>query len=277
MKSGSGTPIEQLPLWHERVRGLPNPIARSALFAVGNQNRKRVFYTTHKTIHTLAGCQITYKGEELRQDDADVFMQMVHLARTHALGERVEFTAYSFLREIGWSCSQQSYERLRATLDRLQGTGLRITADGSSGEQYGFQGALVRMFSWKDDSDAPLARWVVYLEPTIVKLFAPDGYTQLWWAQRQRLKSALAKFLHAYYSTHAAPYALKVLSLRELSGSKSGRVTDFRKALRAALDQLVAQDFLDDWSIDHADVVHVVRKSKARQLAAQATLDSLAA
>ena len=262
-KSGPLAPLpaSQLPLWNEKVRGLPNPIARSSLFTVGNQNEARAFYKAHKTIQTLAGCTITYKGEELRQDDEDVFLQLVHLARHHVLGERVEFTAYSFLKELGWKKSSEGYARLRTTLDRLQGTGLRVTGEMIGG---GYQGALVRKFMWKDDADNPLSRWVVFLEPEIIRLFAPNSYTQVWWEQRLRLKSSLAKYLHGYYATHEQPYPMKVETLRGLTGSRTTRLTDFRKALRKALDQLVLERFLDQWQIDGGDLVHVVRSAKTR-------------
>lgn len=260
-------PPSQLPLWHEKVRGLPNPIARSSLFTVGNQNEPRIFYKTHKTIQTLAGHTITYKGEELRQDDEDVFLQLVHLARTHPLGEKVEFTAYSMLKELGWKRSSEGYTRLKRTLDRLQGTGLRVTSElaGSSG----YQGALVRKFAWKeDDGETPLTHWVVWLEPEIVKLFGPNGYTQVWWAQRLRLKSSLAKFLHGYYASHEQPFPMKVETLRGLTGSRTQRLGDFRKGLRRALEQLVTEGFLDRWNIDESDLVHVIRSPRKQQLRA---------
>jgi hypothetical protein len=248
----------QLPLWHEKVRGLPNPLARSALFTVGNKTEPRAFYKQHKPIQTIAGYVITYKGEELRQDDEDVFLQLVHLARTHPLGERVEFAAYSLLKELDWSKSSEGYDRLRTTLDRLQGTGLRVTSQHPG--EGGYQGALIRKYAWKDDADAPLTKWIVYLEPEIVNLFAPNSYTQVLWEQRLRLKSsAMAKYLHGYYATHENPYPLKVVTLQTLSGSRAKRLTDFRKGLRKALDLLVKERFLDSWNIDGSDLVHVVR------------------
>ena len=261
----AGVPAErlasQLPLWHEKVRGLPNPMARSALFTVGNKTEPRLYYKSHKTIQTISGYVITYRGEELRQDDEDVYLQLVHLARNHPLGERVEFAAYGLLKELNWAKSSEGYERLRATLDRLQGTSLRI-ASQNPGEG-GYQGALIRKFAWKDDGDAPLTKWVVYLEPEIVKLFSPNGYTQVFWEQRLRLKSSVAKYLHGYYASHEQPYPMKVATLQTLSGSRAARLTDFRKALRKALDLLVAERFLDGWSIDDGDLVHIVRNSRA--------------
>jgi hypothetical protein len=260
----------QLPLWGDKVRGLPNPIARSSLFTVGNQNEPRVFHRTHKAIQTIAGYTITYKGEELRQDDEDCFLQLVHLARHHAAGDKVEFTAYSFLKELGWKKSSEGYERLRTTLDRLQLTGLRIStaageSEGGDGAGGGYQGALVRKFAWKDETGRSLTRWVVFLEPEIVTLFAPNGYTQVFWEQRMRLRSSLAKYLHSYYASHESPYPIKSATLKSLSGSRASRLSDFRKSLRTALQQLVDEAFLDTWRIDANDLVHVVRSPKSKQ------------
>lgn len=256
----------QLPLWHERVRGLPNPIARSSLFTVGNQNEPRSFYREHRTIQTLAGWVLTVRGEELRQDDEDVFLQLIHLARCRPLGEAVSFTAYSFLKELGWKRSVEGYNRLKASFDRLQFTSIRLSSDTTGADGfYLYQGALVRKFTGKSaDSDEPKSKWTVWLEPEIIKLFGPSAYTQVWWEQRLRLRSALAKYLHSYFSTHEAPYPLKVETLKGLTGSRAARLTDFRKALRVALQQLVNEGFLDVWAIDGSDIVHVTRSVKGK-------------
>lgn len=260
------TQSTQLPLWHDRVRGLPNPIARSSLFTVGNQNEPRAFYQTHRTIQTLAGWLMTVRGEELRQDDEDVFLQLIHLARCQPLGEAVSFSAYSFLKELGWKRSAEGYARLKASFDRLQFTSIRLSADTTdTGGFYLYQGALLRKFVGKSsDSQAPKTKWSVWLEPEIIKLFGPSTYTQVWWEQRLRLRSALAKYLHSYFSTHEAPYPLKVETLKGLTGSRAARLTDFRKALRVALQQLVAEGFLDEWHIDGSDIVHVVRSTRGK-------------
>ena len=252
----------QLPLWSDRVRGLPNPLARSALFTVGSCTEPRFFAKQHRTIQTLAGWVMTVRGEELRQDDEDTFLQLVHLARTQPIENGVEFSAYSLLKEMGWSKNGASYARLKATLDRLQGTSLRIASE--AGGFKGYQGGLVRKFTWKSpDSEEPLTRWRVWLEPEIVSLFGPTQYTQLWWDQRLRLKSNLSKYLHSYFASHEAPYAMKVTTIRALSGSRTARLTDFRKLLRTALDELVRESFLDSWEIAKGDLVHVVRSPKS--------------
>ena len=253
----------QLPLWNDRVRGLPNPLARSALFTVGNQNEPRSFYKQHRTIQTLSGWVMAVRGEELRQDDEDAFLQLVHLARTQPIDQGFEFSAYSLLKEMGWSRNSKGYARLKATLDRLQGTSLRLSSEG--GGFKGYQGALVRKFTWKSpDSDEPLTKWRVWLEPEIVSMFGPTQYTQLWWEQRLRLKTNLSKYLHSYYATHESPFPMKVATIRALSGSRTARLTDFRKLLRTALDELVRESFLDAWEIMKGDLVSVIRSPKSK-------------
>ncbi|MEN3294792.1 MAG: hypothetical protein V7642_4045, partial [Burkholderiales bacterium] len=65
--------IVQLPLWENQVRGLPNPLARSALFTVARQNEPRQ-HLKERPITSVKGVEIFYTGEELRQDDEDVFL-----------------------------------------------------------------------------------------------------------------------------------------------------------------------------------------------------------
>ncbi len=217
----------------------------------------------HRTVQTLSGWVMSVRGEELRQDDEDTFLQLVHLARTYPIDQGFEFTAYSLLKEMGWSRNAAGYNRLKATLDRLQGTSLRLSTENGSFK--GYQGALVRKFTWKSpDSNEPLARWRVWLEPEIVSLFGPTQYTQLWWEQRLRLKSNLAKYLHSYFASHESPYPMKVQTIRLLSGSRTARLTDFRKLLRTALDELVRENFLDSWEIMKGDLVAVVRSPKSK-------------
>ncbi|MEC4723934.1 plasmid replication initiator TrfA, partial [Noviherbaspirillum sp. CPCC 100848] len=102
--------IAQLPLWENQVRGLPNPLARSALFSVARQNEPRQ-HLKERPITSVKGVEIFYTGEELRQDDEDVFLNLVHLARSQPLGHEVSFTAYSMLKSMGWPTSAPSYER----------------------------------------------------------------------------------------------------------------------------------------------------------------------
>jgi hypothetical protein len=96
-------PSALLPLWPNGVRGIPNAIARSALFNVASLRKGERKNYRQREISALNGISITYTGEELRQDDEDVFLQILHLARTHDLGTEVQFTGHSLMTTLMWT------------------------------------------------------------------------------------------------------------------------------------------------------------------------------
>jgi hypothetical protein len=248
--------VVQLPLWPNAVRGLPNALARSALFNVSNRTARRRNFKQH-VIASVQGINIAYTGEELRQDDEDVFLQVLHIARTTPLGDGVEFTAHGMLMELGWGRNSRGYDRLRSCLDRLKATSMTISSESGA---KGYAGSLVRKFSWKaDDGNARLTKWCVWLEREIVALFGPSMYSHLEWAQRLSL-SPLAKWLHAFYMTHREPYGYKVATLHGLCGSETKQLFHFRNSLKESLELLRSIGFLKYWAIDgRTDVVNVTR------------------
>lgn len=245
----------QLPLWDERLRGLPNSLARGALFncrgkGTERQNRKQ------ELIASLAGVRVHYTGEELRQDEEDVWLQVAHLARSHPLGDQVEVSAYQLLKELGWGTSSKDYARLRGCITRLaEGTAWVSFEGGRSG----FNGRLIERVSWADAGTGKRERWNLKLDPTILRLFGSDDYTLLDWRQRLELRP-LAKWLHSFYSTHREPLPLPTATLFRLSGSSSSHIRFFRRDLAAALDELVRVGFLREFRIDGpSDFVHLRR------------------
>lgn len=252
----------QLPIWPQTQRGMPNALARSALFAVGNiRTGERQMLRRH-LIASLDGIRIEYTGDELRQDDADVWMQITHLARLHPLGVEVEFVAHAMLRELGWQTNAASYERLRNCLDRLKATSLTISLENGT---RGYSGSLIRLFSWRDDHGEAMRRWRILLEKPIADLFGANEYTRLDWALRLQLPP-LAKWLHLFYLGHTVPYRYKVETLQRLCGSKQKYLRNFRADLRRALDTLIEARFLREASIcARTDLVAVERAPRAVQ------------
>lgn len=250
------TQAVQLPLWGEDRRGVPNVIVRSALFTVGNKNQKRN-YLKEAVIAALGDVQITYTGEELRQDDEDVFLQILHLSRSVPLGEPIDFTAYSMLQSLGWTTDGRAYDRLRRSLTRLNATSLNI----SKADQ-GYAGSLVRSFAWKEPDNNTGRMWRVCLETKIIALFGRTSYSQIIWDQRKQL-GPLAKWLHSFYFTHADPFPMKTMTLRTLCGSAVKDLFKFRQNIKHALQELVLVGFLVSWDIDQKDNVHVKRVPKS--------------
>lgn len=119
---------DQLPLWPEEVRCAPNEFLRSALFNARNRNQMRR-YLRQETLALIGKGRITYTGEELRQDDATVWLQLIQMASDTTLGAVVEFTPYSFCQAVGWTPSGETYAHLRKCLTRLQATALTFYAE----------------------------------------------------------------------------------------------------------------------------------------------------
>ncbi|MBC8738507.1 RepB family plasmid replication initiator protein [Paraburkholderia sp. UCT31] len=251
----------QIPLWPSNVRGMPNSLARSALFNVNRASAPREQYTK-KEIASVDGTTITLKGEELRQDDADVFLEILHLARDTQISERVEFTGYAMLKMLGWDYSGKGYKRLMKTIERLQESTVNVSFEG---KKKGFQGQLVRKFLWKGGDETETdgnTRWTAYIEPEIAHLFSHDDYTRLSREQRLRLKSELSKWLHSFYHTHAVPYAVSVRYIHQQCGSKAKSLAHFRVTLRRSLNELTKVGFLAEGYLDETDKVQVVRAKR---------------
>lgn len=248
----AGASSAQLPLWEDWQRGIPNDITRTSLFTSRNNKVPRRVLKG-EPVFAMGEIAATYRGEELRQDDERVWMQILHLARVQPLSDWVEFVPGEFMLAIGWkSRSSREYERLREILSRLQATALQIQ---SKRLNTGVSVSLIVSFQWRD-----LTRWRVKIEPEMKQLFPEDYYTRVQWEQRLGLPNGIASKLHSYFASHRTPLPVKVCHLQELCGSEA-TPGEFRKSLRAALDSLVNVGFLLTWKFNEADstVVEVKR------------------
>jgi len=253
----------QLPIWPQDLRGLPNAFARSALFTVANMRKGERKNMKRHAIATLKGIEISYTGEELRQDDEDVFLQILHIARNQELGTAVRFTAYSMISELGWTRNSSSYRRLVDCLDRMKASSIAVTVSGQNGVRENYTGSLIRSFRWKEEgaSGTPMREWEILLEREIISLFNPHSYSRLDWKMRLKLP-ALEKWLHSFYHTHSQPFPYKVETIHQLTGSEIPlkEIRKFRYKLKKALENLVELGFFDSAMIDpRTDLVHVER------------------
>ena len=117
----------QLTLWHETERGVPNELVRCAIFSTKNRNINRTSYLAAKPacMPIIGGGYVLYSGEELRQDDERVWMQLIHLAK-EARSPWVTFTPYSFIQSIKWPIKQDSYDRLLFSIRRLKSGNIEV-------------------------------------------------------------------------------------------------------------------------------------------------------
>ena len=245
----------QLKFWNDKVRGLPNTMARSALFTASNKPRRQ-FKNTQ--LISSSEFKLFYTGEELRQIDEDVFLQIVHLGRMRPLGDVLEISGYQLLKALGWSKDSRSYQRLRDSIERLTNANVKIHFETK--DKNGYIGSMIRKVLWTGQS-AGTTKWLIYLEPEIISLFDYEGYSLIIWEQRLGLRD-LAKWLLSFYYTHAVPYSYKVETIYGMCGSQAKTLNHFRTELRGALEDLKTADFLLEWKIDVGDLVNVTRNNR---------------
>jgi hypothetical protein len=244
-----------LPFWPEQVRSVPNAVLRGALFTVSKE-RAVLKDLTH--IASVDGIEIRAKNDRLNQVDLDLWEMLLHLQRLQPLGNRVEFTAYSMLKALGRTTGGKDHHWLDNALARLIGSVVEIKW---TRERKAFAGALVSSF-FRDDE---IGRYVVKFNQDMATLYG-QGHTYIDWEQRQSLgQNSLAKWLHGFYTTHAAPFPYKVETLQKLCGS-SATLREFRRLLKAALTKLVGIGAISDWEINaDSDLVTVDKKSTSTQ------------
>tara|TARA_R110000868_G_scaffold249898_4_gene506372 strand:- start:4381 stop:5163 length:783 start_codon:yes stop_codon:yes gene_type:complete len=248
-----------LPQWLDDQRGMPNALVRAALFNVASATTGKRQLLQQRLLHSVDGLAVRYTGAELRQDDQDVFLQILHLARSQELGETVRFTCNSMLKALGWTINKESYARLDTTIAILTATALSVTFS-ALGKSVTYGGSLVRNYKAFDNDKVMLKRWEVQLEPEILVLFGATTYTRINWEMRLAL-SPLGKGLYAFYSTHHIPMSYSVIKLHELLGSKTKSIPSFRQKLKIALQTLVDKSFLVSFNVNpKTDVVNVVRQ-----------------
>ena len=252
--------VIQLPLWPEAKRGAPNAVLRGALFAAVHKDRQ--YMRRQELIETQDGVTIRYTGEQLDQTDLDVWEQTLHLARTQALGTECRFTAHGFLKALGRSTGKHNHDWLKASLVRLAGAVVEITAGRRT-----YFGTLVEGGMRDEDT----GRYVVEINPKLAKFYGRTQWTQIDWGQRQRLRGKpLALWLHGFYASHAKPYPLTVEYLHKLSGSRTKQLWKFKQNLTQAFRDLEAAGAIKAFEI-RDDLVHVQTvpsKSQRKHLAA---------
>ncbi|WP_083781412.1 plasmid replication initiator TrfA [Nitrosococcus watsonii] len=251
--------IPLLPCWDKgQQRGVPNEMVRSALFSVKNKKQARA-YLEGVPIVVVGDGRISYRGQELRQDDEDVWLQIMHEAKARPLGKCVEFKPYALLKGVGWAIKGQSYQRLQISLERMVATALTVSSH-RLGKSVTLP--LIQKFG-RAHGGGP---WKVWISSEMVVLFGDVHYTRLEWEMRHQL-GPIAKWLHGLYSRPCSTLSDEGGDLWKGSGSADGLLKTFKANLKGALNELQAVGFLSDWRIE-GNLVYANLKGALNELQA---------
>lgn len=250
--------IEQLPLWPEPVRAVPNGFLRSALFGAIRKGRRR--YLKGEPLAAIDGIEIRYTGERLDQGDLDVWESVLHAVRLQELGSQCRLTSYALLKLMGKTDTGKNRATLHDRITRLRANALEVKQG-----RYTYIGGLIAGAA----KDEETQEWVIELDAKLRPLYAADQFTQVEWAVRHSLDGQpLAQWLHGFYASHAKPFPLKVETLHRLCGSEATLMSDFAKTLRKALDAVSEASEVHGEGFRYAirgDLVHVEKKAQGAQ------------
>jgi TrfA protein len=251
-KHREATEAVHLPDWPEPKRGTPNSFLRSALFAA-IQGKDRVFIK-ERILFAQQGITVKFTGEQLNQEDLDVWEILVHLARENPLGHQCSFTAYGLLKALHLPTGGSQHKKLHSVIIRLTACATEITHEGRT-----YFGSLIES-GVKDELSS---HYSIKLNRNLIGLYGNTQWTAIDWDQRLQLRrKPLAQALHAHFSSHERPYPMKLSTLQELTGSRNTQPASFKRQVKTALISLVDIGFLRSYEIA-TDLVKVERTPKS--------------
>ncbi len=244
--------IVQLQIkFHPDAPPAPNDLLRSAFFpAIQSKDRQ---FINNEVIATLDGAKIKLLGKQLNQDDLDTFLAVQTIAQEQPTTLQGRSSERALLKMLGRRRGNNASKALWDSVLRLRSATFILEskrgkyAGGLIDEAYREEGT--REYVWR-------------MNPRLNALLN-GGATFLALETRQKLAGKpLSQWLQANYASHTTPHAYSVTKLRELSGSKTAALKDFRKMLRRALDDLKAIGEITDWEIDGRDLVCITKAKK---------------
>jgi hypothetical protein len=248
--------IIQFPLFPETSRPVSNDMARSALFSCIQGKDRR--FIKDALLATVEGLEIRFTGEQLNQDDHDLLMQLVFMAQHKPLGAWVMAPAYGILTALGRQIGGKQYRELRTDIARLAASMVIIRNTKTMREVFGHH--LIA----KAEQDEKSRHWIYRLDPDLRALYGEISHTLIDWEQRLALKGKdLARWLQLYLASHAKPFPVKVATLRDLSGSRTKALKNFRGKLRLALNDLMNNGDIEKWEIQMPQDLLFVDRGRA--------------
>lgn len=232
---------------------VPNSILRSSLFGIIKKGKRRFERNVLKTRSNRY--TVRYTGYQLDQSDFDVWLECLHRSQFSPLGFAIKFSVYNFLKSISRNTGKANYKWLKEVFQRLRANDVEI-----SDEKYTYMGSLISE-QYRDENKN---KNCVILNPKIVCCFVKESWTSIKKNIRVKLKGKqLTQWLYVFYSTHAKPFPMKIVTLKTLCGSKTTN-KGFKQKIKKSLFEL---GNITNWicKIDYTDKVIVIKNSNTKK------------
>ena len=240
--------------WNDKMRGIPNDLARAALFTTRNKRVPRAVRQNHLIFHVHKDVVITYTGIELRAyDDELIWQQVLEYAKHIAVGSPVTFTFFDLCQDVGWPLNGDYYDRAEQCLSRLQATALQFRSERIGQLE---SVSLIHRFRVLGRGTKS-SRCQVEIDAEMVMLFAGEQYSKVMWEKYRKL-SPTARRLFDYFVSNQAPFPLQLETYRLMCGSDSERPKKWREQTKKACHELTLSGLVQlSWV--QGDAVHCQR------------------
>jgi TrfA protein len=227
-----------LPGMEEFMRAMPNHIARSSLFAPVATGRKKIHDGT--VLVSRGDALIRFKGKQLDETQADVWMQAMHEACKQPLGEPVIINRAAFLKAIGRNTSGENYKWLHRTMEDLAFAMLviEVQKDGKPKLAIGRTRALhmIEGFDYDDKSET----YTLRIDPRWRGMYGNREFALIDWDKRLQFgqHQNMAKALQRLVATSDEAVQRYTLEWLKSKLEYSSPMRKFRESLEAALREL---------------------------------------
>lgn len=209
----------------------PGFVARSGLFGIGGRD----VHPPHAgPIPAQGPYALNYSGARLSMRDKAVWEVLMAIAKgLPDICAEVEVFPSDIARRMGWSdTSGSTLDWIWASIERLALSQVEVLLLDESVHSGGLVGSARKEGT---------KRFVSFETPLLGPIFAKDRQFRIAARRRRELDTALARWLHDFFSTHKAFKDPLTLSyIRDLCGY-DGEKRRFPKQLERALDELVAK------------------------------------
>lgn len=227
-----------LPGLEDWLRAMPNPIARSSLFAPVARGRKK--YHVEAVLVSMSDAVITYTGLQLDEAQSDVWMQLMYKATNSMLGQPVVIERAGFLKAIGRNTSGENYNWLHRTMKAFTAATIVIEVRKHGIRKYCIGDTQAFHMLAGFDFDAESGRYTYTVDPRWKKLFDGREFALIDWNKRLQIRQGqdMAKALQRLVATSSDTVQRFSLDWLKEKLQYSGRMRDFKTALDRAMEEL---------------------------------------
>lgn len=239
-----------LPGLDEFMRAMPNHIARSSLFAPVAPGRKKMHDGT--ILASRADAVIKFKGTQLDESQADVWLQAMYEASKQPLGETFVIRRAAFLRSIGRTDTGPNYKWLHRAMEDLSFAMLviEIKKDGKTKFAIGKTRAIHMIDGF--DYDEKTEAYTLRIDPRWRGMYGNREYALIDWDKRMQFgqHQNMAKALQRLVATSSDLVQRYSLDWLKAKMEYSSPMRKFKESLSAAMCELERLEIIANGHIE---------------------------